>query len=216
MPLPTCGFSSTTWKKTSTNVQAFHPDSVTDFTPGDMHRVYWEGNAKTKGVTTIPSCCTWQVRTFFFNICYWSILLAIVLTLKMRAIPCVFAVMCHYGPKLYARYHVSSPARLHYMCIRYEKESHWIHGVVIPLLPCVQRLRVGIYVRFFLQNEATKGDYTSGEKKSLHCSRQHTHGTSVCVCVQTICNLLRLSSVISELIQDGICENLVFSISLLR
>lgn len=33
----------------STNIKAFRPDSVLDFTAGDMHSVYWEGNATTKG-----------------------------------------------------------------------------------------------------------------------------------------------------------------------
>ncbi|XP_077547928.1 uncharacterized protein LOC144160534 [Haemaphysalis longicornis] len=32
----------------STNIKAFRPDSVLDFTAGDMHSVYWEGNATTK------------------------------------------------------------------------------------------------------------------------------------------------------------------------
>lgn len=27
----------------------FRPDNVLDFTAGDMHSVYWEGNATTKG-----------------------------------------------------------------------------------------------------------------------------------------------------------------------
>lgn len=34
---------------TSTNVKAFSPDNVLDFTPGDMLSVYWEGNSTTKG-----------------------------------------------------------------------------------------------------------------------------------------------------------------------